>query len=72
MPSQIHILETPRRNDQQEETQEAPAAGPSGLTDKTKEREEKFDEEGGDQPQAPSEQAVEKELEKIREADSNR
>ncbi len=37
---------------------------PSGATDKTIEREEKFDEEGGDQPQAPSQQAVDAELEK--------
>jgi hypothetical protein len=44
-----------------------PKTGPSGSTDKTREREKKFDEEGGDQPQAPSESAVERELRKIHE-----
>ncbi len=44
---------------------EEPKAGPSGATDQTKERVTKFDEEGGDQPQAPSERAVEKELERL-------
>jgi hypothetical protein len=43
-----------------------PTVGPSGSTDKTSEREKKFDEEGGDQPQASSESAVERELQKIR------
>ena len=51
------------------ETQE-PKANPSGGTDKTKEREKKFDEEGGDQPQAPSQQEVDAELEKARERES--
>ena len=43
---------------------------PSGATDKTKEREKKFDEEGGDQPQAPSQKAVDEELHKIRKAEN--
>ncbi len=41
-----------------------PKTSPSGATDKTVEREKKFDEEGGAQPQAPSQQAVDEELEK--------
>lgn len=41
---------------------EVPKAGPSGATDRSVEREKKFDEEGGDQPQAPSQGAVDKEL----------
>ena len=51
------------------ETQE-PKANPSGATDNTEEREKKFDEEGGDQPQAPSQQEVDAELEKARERES--
>jgi hypothetical protein len=43
-----------------------PKANPSGATDKTKERERKFDEEGGDQPQARSQREVDAELEKVR------
>jgi hypothetical protein len=44
---------------------DAPKTGPSGATDQTKERVKKFDEEGGDQPQAPSQRAVEEELRRI-------
>ena len=40
-------------------------SGPSGATDRGAERTQKFDEEGGDQPQAPSQGAVERELEQI-------
>jgi hypothetical protein len=42
-----------------------PKAGPSGATDKTVEREEKFDEEGGDQPQAKSQHEADRELSKL-------
>ena len=41
---------------------------PSGATDREPERAEKFDEEGGDQPQAPSQRAVEAELEKAKQS----
>jgi hypothetical protein len=44
-------------------------AGPSGATDKLQERETKFDEEGGDQPQAKSEHEVADELRKAREGE---
>lgn len=46
---------------------ERPHTSPSGSTDATKEREQKFDEEGGDQPQARSEEEVDNELVKSRE-----
>jgi hypothetical protein len=46
--------------------EEVPKAGPSGATDKLTERVTKFDEEGGDQPQAKSEKHVEEELAKAR------
>ncbi len=39
---------------------DTPKAGPSGATDKTTERESKFDEEGGAQPQAESEGIADK------------
>lgn len=39
-------------------------SGPSGATVKTEERENKFDEEGGDQPQAASQREAEEALEK--------
>jgi len=42
-------------------------ASPSGATDQTRERIKKFDDEGGDQPQAPTQQAVEEELRRARE-----
>ncbi len=45
-----------------ERDRDTPPASPSGATDQTKERVQKFDEEGGDQPQAPSEQDADKEL----------
>ena len=41
------------------------ASGPSGSTDRAAERAKKFDEEGGDQPQAPSEAAVHRELQQV-------
>ena len=41
------------------------ASGPAGATDKVAERATKFDEEGGDQPQAPSQAAVERELQQV-------
>jgi hypothetical protein len=43
-------------------------SSPSGATDREPERVKKFDEEGGDQPQAPSERAVEAELEKAKQS----
>lgn len=49
------------------EDDEAPKAGPSGATDALPERAKKFDEEGGDQPQAKSEEEVAEELRKARE-----
>jgi hypothetical protein len=49
--------------------EDTPTAGPSGATDQTRERVHKFDEEGGDQPQAKSERAVEQELRHIHEGD---
>jgi hypothetical protein len=61
---EIHILGKPKADNP---PKEEPGAGPSGSTDKTKEREKKFDEEGGDQPQAPSQSAVDRELQKIEE-----
>ena len=48
------------------DSETAPRAGPSGATDAQTERVEKFDEEGGDQPQAKSEKQVEEELAKAR------
>ena len=47
-----------------EQSAHAAKGHPSGATDKTFERETKFDDEGGDQPQAPSQRAVDKELDK--------
>ena len=41
-------------------------SGPSGATVKTEERENKFDEEGGDQPQAASQREADEALEKSR------
>jgi hypothetical protein len=49
-----------------------PKAGPSGATDETREREKKFDEEGGAQPQAPSQHAVDEELQRARRKESPR
>jgi hypothetical protein len=63
--AEIHVLEKPEADNP---PKEEPEAGPSGATDKMKEREKKFDEEGGDQPQAPSQRAVDKELQKINRA----
>jgi hypothetical protein len=50
---------------EQEKLEQSKKAGPSGSTETLKEREKKFDEEGGDQPQAPSQQAVDDELSKV-------
>jgi hypothetical protein len=47
-----------------------PKAGPSGATDRLTERVEKFDEEGGAQPQAESEQEVDAELARARQEES--
>lgn len=44
------------------QSQKQSASGPSGATDRVVEREQKFDEEGGDQPQARSQAAVDREL----------
>jgi len=41
------------------------ASGPSGATDRAVERAKKFDDEGGDQPQAPSQAAVDRELQQV-------
>jgi hypothetical protein len=49
-------------------SQPKPTSGPSGATDKPTEREMKFDEEGGDQPQAASQQDVDEELRKLDQA----
>ena len=46
-------------------SQPDPISGPSGATDKPVEREGKFDEEGGDQPQAASQHDVDEELRKL-------
>ena len=54
-----------------DQSKEKPTTSPSGATDKTIEREKKFDEEGGDQPQAPSQRAVDDELRHIHEQDQN-
>lgn len=43
-----------------------PPSSPSGSTDQKQERVKKFDEEGGDQPQAASQRAVDEELERAR------
>jgi hypothetical protein len=40
-------------------------SSPSGATDRAAERTKKFDEEGGDQPQAPSQAAVDRELRQV-------
>ncbi len=53
------------------EENEVPKAGPSGATDRQAERVKKFEEEGGDQPQARSEKQAEEELEKAREANDD-
>jgi hypothetical protein len=52
----------PDRKIAAKQSNEPPKASPSGATDKTTERKEKFDEEGGDQPQAPSQHAADQEL----------
>ena len=52
--------------------EEVPKVGPSGATDKLTERVTKFDEEGGDQPQAKSEKQVEEELVKVRQENDDR
>ena len=44
---------------------EEPKAGPSGATDKTIEREKKFDEEGGGQPQAASQHEADEALKEL-------
>ena len=41
------------------------ASSPSGATDRAAERTKKFDEEGGDQPQAPSQAAVDREMRQV-------
>jgi hypothetical protein len=62
--AETYLLEKPEGDNL---PKEEPEAGPSGATDKTKEREKKFDEEGGDQPQAPSQSAVDRELQRVQE-----
>jgi hypothetical protein len=62
--TEIYVIQKPEADHLPKEEAEA---GPSGATDKAKEREKKFDEEGGDQPQAPSQRAVDRELQKIEE-----
>jgi hypothetical protein len=51
-----------------DQTKENPPSSPSGATDHTTERVKKFDEEGGDQAQAPTQQAVDDELARARQA----
>lgn len=57
----------PNPNDKRKPELTKPSS-PSGGTDREPERVKKFDEEGGDQPQAPSERAVEAELEKAKQS----
>jgi len=57
----------PDRQILESQGQKVPKSGPSGASDRPAEREKKFDEEGGDQPQAPSQQAVDKELQQVQE-----
>jgi hypothetical protein len=57
----------PDANDKRKPELTKPSS-PSGATDREPERAKKFDEEGGDQPQAPSERAVEAELEKAKQS----
>jgi hypothetical protein len=47
--------QNPNAKTSQDESQQAPTSGPSGATDKPAEREKKFEDEGGGQPQGVSE-----------------
>lgn len=54
-----------KQNPNDSKADEKPVAHPSGATDKTVEREKKFDEEGGAQPQAPSQRQADEELRNV-------
>jgi hypothetical protein len=47
--------QNPHDKTPQDESHQAPTSGPSGATDKPAEREKKFEDEGGGQPQGVSE-----------------
>jgi hypothetical protein len=47
--------QNPNDKTPEDESQQAPKSGPSGATDKPAEREKKFEDEGGGQPQGISE-----------------
>ena len=52
----------PTRKVEKEKLEQSKKSGPSGATVKTEERENKFDEEGGDQPQAASQREADEAL----------
>ena len=62
----------PSKMTEKEMLEQSQKSGPSGATTKLEERENKFDEEGGDQPQAASQRESDEALNTIQAVHGNR
>ena len=62
----------PSKMTEREKLNQSQKSGPSGATTKHEERESKFDEEGGDQPQAASQRESDEALHAIEAVHANR
>ena len=62
----------PSKTTEKEKLEQSQKSGPSGATTKHEERENKFDEEGGDQPQSASQRESDQALNATQAAHGNR